>query len=1026
MPTLLSLVFILSGAAGLVYESIWTRYLGLFVGHGAYAQIIVLTIFLGGMSVGAFFVGRVSEKLRDPLAAYAFIELAIGIVGYLFHDIFVATTNGAYDHLFPSLAGSPHAVVIVKWTIASLLILPQSILLGATFPLMSAGVLRIVPRRPGSVLAQLYFANSLGGAFGVLIAGFWLLGAGGLPLTLDAAATVNLVVFLIAIGVARFGAKNAEAPAAAEPLAEAARGETSREAEQIPLSVARVLLLVAFGTAVASFIYEISWIRMLSLLLGSATHSFELMLSAFILGLALGARWVRSRADRFADPVRALGIVQCVMGLAALATIPVYLAGFEWTASFITALKLNDGGYDLFTIARYFACLVVMLPSTFCAGMTLPLITRMLIRRGDGERAIGNVYAVNTLGSIVGVVLAGLVLMPLVGLKVLLVEGAVIDMALGVVLLRLSGPSVQRRQQLAYIAAFGMTLAALASLRLNHFDEVTLSSGVYRYGSLPNPAGRQMIFYRDGRTATVAVGRQLPDSFVWIATNGKPDASVDRAWFSARDTTKQRVLNGDISTQVLIPIITLAHMPGAKLAAIIGQGSGMTSHFLLGSAALQQAVTIEIEPQMIAGSRMFYPANRRVFDDKRSRFVVDDAKSFFATDARKYDVIISEPSNPWVSGVAGLFTDEFYHRVRGYLTPNGVFGQWLHLYEINDALVVSVLAAIHKNFPSYSVYLTSNDDMLIVASNLPEMPAPDWNIIKSPGIAADLAGVVPFTPHSLDATHLLDRRELAPMLDRYLAHYTPNSDYRPVLDLGAERARFKRETAGGFGTLRVERFDAIAAMFGDKRPFDDAERTAVPEIWQLHALTVSAALRHPSIVAAAETAGGRDVRDARQRQWELESTLAGNVPPPDWKRWTQSALDVERYTHAGSAGTIDERFYSSLDAFMTRMHAPAEARQSIGLRRALSSWDFKAASAYADSLAPQAIVLDAWMGVDEIREGGMVAKLKLGDPIGARRFWVALAPVATRPPEALRSLLLDAYLGDACAKLDACKKAARH
>jgi predicted membrane-bound spermidine synthase len=1025
MPTLLSLVFILSGAAGLIYESIWTRYLGLFVGHGAYAQIIVLTIFLGGMSVGAFFVGRVSEKLRDPLAAYAFIELAIGIIGYLFHDIFVATTNGAYDHLFPSLAGSPHAVVIVKWTLASLLILPQSILLGATFPLMSAGVLRIVPKRPGSVLAQLYFANSLGGAFGVLIAGFWLLGAGGLPLTLDAAATVNLVVFLIAIGVARFGAKNAEAPTVAEPPAEAGRGETSREAEQIPLSVARVLLLVAFGTAVASFIYEISWIRMLSLLLGSATHSFELMLSAFILGLALGARWVRSRADRFADPVRALGIVQCVMGLAALATIPVYLAGFEWTASFITALKLNDGGYDLFTIARYFACLVVMLPSTFCAGMTLPLITRMLMRRGDGERAIGNVYAVNTLGSIVGVVLAGLVLMPLVGLKVLLVEGAVIDMALGVVLLRLSGPSVQRRQQLAYIAAFGLTLAALASLRLNHFDQVTLSSGVYRYGSLPNPAGRQMIFYRDGRTATVAVGRQLPDSFMWIATNGKPDASVDRAWFSARDTTKPRVLNGDISTQVLIPVITLAHMPGARLAAIIGQGSGMTSHFLLGSAALQQAVTIEIEPQMIAGSRMFYPANRRVFDDKRSRFVVDDAKSFFATDARKYDVIISEPSNPWVSGVAGLFTDEFYHRVRGYLTPNGVFGQWLHLYEINDALVVSVLAALHKNFPSYSVYLTSNDDMLIVASNLPEMPAPDWNIIKSPGIAADLAGVVPFTPHSLDATHLLDRRELAPMLDRYLAHYTPNSDYRPVLDLGAERARFKRETASGFGTLRVERFDAIAAMFADKRPFDDAERTAVPEIWQLHALTVSAALRHPSIIAAAETAGGTDVRDARQRQWELESTLAGNAPPPDWKRWTQSALDVERYTHAGSAGTIDERFYSSLDAFMTRMHAPAEARQSIGLRRALSSWDFKAASAYADSLAPQAIALDAWMGVDEIREGGMVAKLKLGDPIGARRFWVALAPVATRPPEALRSLLLDAYLGDACAKLDACKKAAR-
>ena len=247
-----------------------------------------------------------------------------------------------------------------------------------------------------------------------------------------------------------------------------------------------------------------------------------------------------------------------------------------------------------------------------------------------------------------------------------------------------------------------------------------------------------------------------------------------------------------------------------------------------------------------------------------------------------------------------------------------------------------------------------------------------------------------------------------------------------MLDLGAERARFKRETASGFGTLRVERFDAVAAMFGDKRPFDDDERTSVPEIWQLHALTVSAALRNPSIVAAADTDGGKDVRDARQRQWELESTLAGNAPPPDWKRWTQSALDVERYTHAGSAGVIDERFYASLDVFMARWHAPPEARQSIGLRRALASWDFKAASAYADSLEPKALSLDAWTGVDEIREGGVVAKLKLGDPIGARKLWVAMSPVATRPPEALRSLLLDAYLGDACAKVDACRKAARH
>src|SRR5918999_1670736 len=192
---LLTLVFILSGAAGLIYESIWSRYLGLFVGHSAYAQIIVLVIFLGGMSLGAYLIGERSERVRRPLRMYAYVELAAGVIGVLFDDVYRGVTALAYDSIFPALAGGP-GLTIVKWAIAGLLILPQSILLGATFPLMSAGALRIRGDRPGRTLGLLYFANSLGAAVGVLLAGFALIRWFGLPGTLITAAAINVAVGL--------------------------------------------------------------------------------------------------------------------------------------------------------------------------------------------------------------------------------------------------------------------------------------------------------------------------------------------------------------------------------------------------------------------------------------------------------------------------------------------------------------------------------------------------------------------------------------------------------------------------------------------------------------------------------------------------------------------------------------------------------------------------------------------------------------------------------------------------------------
>jgi len=1002
MTPFLCVIFVLSGAAGLIYESIWTRYLGLFVGHDAYAQILVLVIFLGGMSLGAMAVSRRSERVRQPLYGYVAVEFAVGCIGLVFHDLYVALTGWAYGSLFPSLAGT-WGLTLAKWAVASALILPQSVLLGMTFPLMSAGVLRLAPGQPGRTLSLLYFANSLGAAVGVLVAGFYLVEAAGLPGTLAAAAALNLTVAAATLGAIVVGRRRAAAPAVTEPPAPVA--ESATDSGDLP----RLLLFASFATAVASFIYEIAWIRMLALVLGSATHVLELMLSAFILGLALGAWCIRTRADRLADPVRTLGIVQWIMGALALATLPLYIRSFGWTADLIATFAPTDAGYTGYTLTRYALCLVIMLPATFCAGMTLPLITRILLGLRSGERAIGAVYAWNTLGSIAGVILAGLVLLPAIGLHALLIAGALVDMAVGVVLLRRAG--VGRRTGRLVPAATAATLAAaLLAWGGVRFDRVLLSSGVYRTGELVKPHEREVRFYRDGRTATVTAAVIRDNGQLYLATNGKTDASLSADWLAGCDASRPLVpLAQDGATQVLLPLITMAYAPAARSAAIIGQGSGMSSHLMLASPAIQDLVTIEIEPQMVAGSRIFYPANRRAFDDPRSHLVIDDAKSYFASASRRFDMIMSEPSNPWVSGVSGLFTTEFYARVRTYLSPDGVFGQWLHVYELDDELVLSVIAALHRNFPSYEIYLVPSGDLLVVASNRPKLPTPDWSVFGLPALRADLCRFRPLDRATVEALHLAGRRELAPLLNQ--GSVMPNSDFFPVLDLGAERRRFRHDFAVGFPALSADWFNLLASMRRQPVPPATDPVPVIPENPRVRARATGALLRTVAAEGRTYTIASPAAAQAvfQWQQWRLGRDRA----PSDWEMWTDQVNQVARSRNGGTAGVPDDAFYAEVQRTLDRFSAPPAARDVIAFRRDLAAWKFADAAAAADRLLPAAMREHRWITADELRDGAVFAKLYSGDVRGARQVLDTLATFSVRKPMDLRSRLLAAYVTSA-------------
>jgi spermidine synthase len=761
-------IFVVSGFTGLIYESIWSHYLKLFLGHAAYAQTLVLAIFMGGMALGSWLVSRFGARLRQLLWGYLIIEAVIGVLGILFHRVFVAATDLSFATIIPALPAGL-VIDIYKCSLAALLVLPQSVLLGMTFPLISGGIIRRWPERPGETISVLYFTNSLGGALGVLVSGFVLIGLVGLPGTTLTAGLLN-----VALALAVWLAVRRQTEPASTTVARATTAPATGD------RVARWYVIAAFLTGAASFMYELGWIRMLSLVLGSSTHSFELMLSAFILGLAFGGLYVRNRIERIADPERYLGTVMLTMGALAALTVPACNMMYDFMAWALGTFTRTPGGYVAFNAVSQSIAMLIMFPATFCAGMTLPVLTHALMRRGTGEKAIGIIYSVNTLGAIVGVLLAVHLLMPWIGLRGVILTGAGIHVALG-----LSRLTQNAWRQPATGVALALSVTAFAFTAVfGRLDPMRVASGVFRIGLSTLPAGAKVHFLRDGKTATVTV--QEHRGMVAISTNGKPDAGIQMAAAGEHGP--------DETTMVLAAAIPLSLQPDAKRVANIGFGSGLTTNTLLSSPHLRQLDTIEIEPVMVeAAQQAFGTRIHRVFEDPRSHIVYEDAKTFFAASREPYDLILSEPSNPWVSGVASLFSDEFYGRVVQYLRPEGYFVQWVQIYETDINVVASIIKALSRHFGAYAIYNLNDLDILIVATRASAFPAAGDQFLQWPQMRVELDRIGVQSLADLRSRLIGDDRIIGPMFNTMPV--PANSDFFPFVDLNAPRLRFMSRNA---------------------------------------------------------------------------------------------------------------------------------------------------------------------------------------------------------------------------------------
>ena len=742
MRWLFLLAYTCSGMAGLIYEVTWTRLLTLYVGHTTAAASAVVAAFLGGLAIGAAIGGRVASRLapRDCVRVYALLEVVVAVAALLLPlelQAFTPLLRWAYAD-----GDAGWLFSLVRLTSCVVMVFVPATALGATFP-MAVRWMAERSARPARQAGLLYALNTVGAAAGALLAGFTLIPAIGLAWTTRVGVGASLFAAACAFLVAQWAPAGAEAAAPA-PAARGAERKGRRAAPTASPATASVPLwlpaLVLGVSGCASLMHEIVWTRILALLLGPTTYAFAAALAAVITGVALGSAIGSAVVGRTPHPARWLA--GALAGAAITSAWTSALAG-GWVPRYV-AHQMATSAWVLDQLFREGSLLTALLviPTAICFGAAFPLALALPVRGSEGEPAgssaarFGIVYAINTIGAVTGSLLAGFVLVPLIGLQGTLTLVSVTVVAIATLAVAASHLT---RSSTMTAAAGGIVVLAVAIFS-PPWDRALLASGSYLYAPyMPKDLDLEMmlkagslLYYREGASATVSV-KQLTGTTT-LAVDGKVDASN----------------RSDMLTQKLIAHLPLLLHDAPKDVAIVGLGSGVT----LGAALrhpIAHADVVELSAEVVEASAFFADDNGEALRDPRTRLLVGDGRSHVLLADRQYDVIVSEPSNPWIAGVAALFTREFFAAARARLAPGGIICQWAHTYNISDGDLRSIVATFTSVFPDATLWLVGSDDLLMVASNAPLAPrlgnlARSWN---RAGVAADLATVKVSDPFSI-------------------------------------------------------------------------------------------------------------------------------------------------------------------------------------------------------------------------------------------------------------------------------------
>jgi len=678
-----------------VYEVIWSRLLHIILGSTTYAVSLVLTAFMAGLAIGSFYSGRLIDRRTEILKIYAYIEVGIALLALL-SPVLLNALNPLYVWLHERMLNSLQFLNLIRFILSFAVLAVPAALIGATLPVLSKFFVR-KRSELGTDIGGLYGFNTLGATVGCFITGFFLIEAIGVRRTIFLAATINLTIAAVVFLLRKRFASAWAAPNKGRVADVTLREPQMKKQFTLTGSLPRLVILAFALSGFVSLGYEVLWTRAISFFAGNTSYAFSTMLTTFLLGLAFGSIAVSRFCDKMRNLLTGFGIAEILIGFCGIASIALFARLFR----LLEPTAYGESGATPVWMKFTFSFLVMLLP-TLLMGAIFPIVSKLYTRGLDRlGRSIGDIYSINTVGGIIGSLVAPFILIPAVGIQKGILLLAVLNLAIGIILIAYNPKTAQTRKY-AYIVS--TVLFAMVLIVAIPVGENTYSSA----GSPIMPSGSS-IYYEEGVATTVEI---LEDSHGnrHLILDGGVNASTTSIGVGTR-------------VHMLMAQLPLLLHENPRSILLIALGSGMTAGATLAFESLEVIDCAEISEDVVRATSYFSGWNHNIVNSPRFNLYIEDGRNFVLTATRKYDVISTGIVHPkHNTGNASLYSEDYYRICRSKLNEGGVICQWAPLYGLTMTEFKMILRTFHKVFPHTSLWFAQsfgslgNSNALLIGS----------------------------------------------------------------------------------------------------------------------------------------------------------------------------------------------------------------------------------------------------------------------------------------------------------------------